>query len=266
MIVAVRAVRDRRRPLVWWSLGIVGLVLFTVALFPSVRGEESFDELADQLPEAMRSLFGIDADIPLTSPAGYLHGRLFGSLLPLLLLVFGIGAGTRAIAGSEESGALELLLAQPVTRTAVLAQRYGAMVAMLAGLTLMFLAALAGLGPLFGALEGVPATGLAGATGGVFALSLLHATVAFAAGAATGRRAVALASAATLAVAGYLVQGLSGVSDVVHPLRFVNPWHWYLGRNMLARGVAPDALVLPVAVSVVLVGVAAVAFRRRDLR
>ena len=266
MILAARLVRDRRRPLLWWSLGIVGLVLSTVALFPTVQGQESFDQLAEQLPEAMRSAFGIDDAIPLTSPSGYLHGRLFASLVPLVLLVFGIGVGARAIAGSEQEGTLELLLANPVTRSAVVTQRFVAVVAMLGGLTAVFSVSLWALALPFGALEGVPATGLAGASAGLFGIALLHASVSFAVGAATGRRTWALATATTVAVAGYLVQGLLGVSDAVRSLRFFSPWHWYLGRNMLAEGVAPDAVAVPLVLAALLFALALGAFRRRDLR
>jgi ABC-2 type transport system permease protein len=266
VILAARMVRDRRRSLLWWSLGLVGLVLFTVGLFPSLKGQASLNDVVDQMPEALRSMLGMDTAIPLTSAPGYLQGRLFGSLLPLLLLVFGIGAGARAIAGSEEDGTLELLLANPVTRLDVVAQRYAALVAMIGGLTAAFTVSLVVLSLPFGAMDGVPLSGLAGAVAGVFGIALLHATSAFAVGAATGRRALALSSATVVAVVGYLLQGLLGLSDVVRPLRFVDPWHWYLGRNMLAQGVAPDAIVVPVVVAAVLFAAGAVAFQRRDLR
>lgn len=266
MIVAARMLHDRRRSLLWWSAGMVGLVLFTVALFPTVEGQESFEELADQLPETMRSLFGFDGPVPLTSAPGYLHSRLFTTLLPVVLLVFGIGLGARAIAGSEEEGTLELLLANPVTRRTVVAQRYLAVGTMLAVLTLVFAVSLVILALPFGALAGVSLAGLAGASGGVFGFALLHASVSFAVGAATGRRAWALAAAATLAVAGYLLQGLLGLSDAIQTLRFISPWHWYLGRNMLAEGVAPDAVVVPLVLAAGLYAAGAVAFQRRDLR
>ena len=266
MIVATRMLRDRRRSLLGWSAGIVGLVLFTVALFPTIEGQESFEELAGQLPEAMRSLFGIDGAVPLTSAPGYLHSRLFASLLPLVLLVFGIGVGASSIAGSEEEGTLELLLANPITRGAVAAQRYLALVAMLGGLTLVFAVSLVVLALPFGALGGVSLPGLAGATAGAFGLALLHASVSFAVGAATGRRAWALAAATTLAVAGYLLQGVLGLSEAIQTLRFVTPWHWYLGRNMLAEGVAPDAVAVPLVLAAGLYVAGAVAFERRDLR
>jgi ABC-2 type transport system permease protein len=266
VIVAARLLRDHRRSLLGWSAGVAGLVLFTVALYPSLKGEESLNELVEQMPEAIRSMFGISDVIPLTSPAGYLQGRLFGSLLPLILIVFGIGLGARAIAGAEQEGTLELLLANPVTRGAVVVQRYIALVGMIAGLTVVFAVSLVVLGAPFGVLEGVPLIGLAGAVAGVFGITVLHATVAFGVGAATGRRPLAMSSATVLAVAGYLLQGLLGVSDAIRPLRFVVPWHWYLGRNMLAHGVAPDAIVVPIVLSAAIFAGGAVIFLRRDLR
>ena len=266
MIVAARLVRDRRRSLLWWSVGIVGLVLFTVALFPSLKGEESLNEVVDQMPEALRSMFGIDEAIPLTSAPGYLQGRLFGSLLPLILIVFGIGLGARAVAGSEQDGTLELLLANPVTRRAVVVQRYLALVGMVAALTGVFAVSLLVLGAPFGALEDVPMSGLAGAVAGVFGITVLHGTLAFGVGAGTGRRAWALSAATVVAVAGYLLQGLIGLTDAIRPLRFISPWHWYLGRNMLAQGVAPDAVIVPLVLSAAIFMVGATAFLRRDLR
>jgi uncharacterized membrane-anchored protein len=49
-------------------------------------------------------------------------------------------------------------------------------------------------------------------------------------------------------------------------VRQLSPWHWYLDRNLLAEGPASAAVVVPLAISAVLVGVAWAMFRRRDLR
>ena len=265
-VVARRLVADRRGGAGWWAAGLVALVVLSVAFFPTLRAQESFDEVMRDLPEAMRSMFGIEEAIPVTSAPGYLQGRLFSLLAPLLLIVFGIGAGSRVIAGSEEDGTLELVLSTPATRRQVALGRYAASVGLLAGLTLVLAVSVLATAPPFGALEGVSVPGLLAACAGAGALALLHLTVAFTVGAATGRRAPAAAAATVLAVTGYLVQGLAAVSDVIHPLRLVSPWHWYLGRNMLVQGVAPEAFVVPVALSAALLLVAIVAFERRDLR
>ena len=115
MIVATRLVRDRSRGLLWWSVGMVGLVLLTVSFYPAFKDQgQTLNDLLDQMPEAVRSMIGYDERIPLTSPAGYLNARLFALLAPVLSLVFAIGLGAQAIGGLEESGQMEPLLANPI--------------------------------------------------------------------------------------------------------------------------------------------------------
>ncbi len=266
MTVAARLVPDRRWSTLWWALGLVGLTLFTVALYPSIKGQPSIEELLANMPEALRSVIGYQDAVPLSSPAGYLQARLFSTLAPLLAVVFGIGAGARAIGGSEEVGTLELLLANPVTRGRVLLERYLATFGLLGVLLMVFAAALLVLGPLFGALEGVATADLLWACAAVYALGLLHGSLAFAIGAATGRRGPAVALATTVAVAGYLIETVLAAAGDLRTLRQLSPWHWYLDHNMLAEGAAPAAVLFPVATSAILLIAGWVAFRQRDLR
>lgn len=266
MTIAHRWLHDRRRGLAGWCLGVTALVVFTVALFPTVEGDETFEELTDQLPASFQSLLGVTQGAPITAAPGYLHARLFSTLLPLLFVVYAIGLGARAIGGTEEDGTLELLLAHPVTRTRVALERYAANTALLALLTVTFLAVLTASALPVGALDGVSLTGLAGASASVFALALLHGTIAYTTGAATGRRTPAIAAATTIAITGYLIEGLLAVTDAIAPLRHASPWHWYLGRNMLTNGIAPDALAPPLLLSTALLATATRLFTQRDLR
>jgi ABC-2 type transport system permease protein len=266
MIVAARLVQDRRWSMLWWALGLIGLTLFTVALYPSIKGQPSLEELLASMPEALRSAIGYQPSVPLSSPAGYLQARLFSTLAPLLAVVYGIGAGARAIGGSEEAGTLEVLLANPVTRSRVLLERYLATFGLLAGLVAVLAVALLILAPPFGALEGVPTGNVVGASVAVFALGLLHGSLAFAIGAAAGRRGVAVAVATAVAVAGYLVETVLAAAGDLGFVRQLSPWHWYLDRNLLAEGAALAAVLLPLAGSAVLVAAAWALFRRRDLR
>jgi ABC-2 type transport system permease protein len=180
--------------------------------------------------------------------------------------VFGIGAGARAIGGSEEAGTLELLLANPVTRGRALLERYLATFALLAGLVAVFTAALLVLGPPFGALEGVATADLLWACAAVYALGLLHGSLAFAIGAAAGRRGVAVAVATAVAVAGYLVETVLAAAGDLGIVRQLSPWHWYLDHNMLAEGATPAAVALPLVVTAALLAASWVIFQRRDLR
>jgi ABC-2 type transport system permease protein len=136
----------------------------------------------------------------------------------------------------------------------------------LALLSVVFAVATVGLAFAFDALGGVSVGGLIGACAAVFAIGLLHLSVAYTVGAATGRRGPAVGVAAALALGGYLVFSLLSLVEPLAPLRFATPWYWYLQRNMLVEGVAAAAIIAPLAISVLLFAAGWIAFRRRDLR
>jgi ABC-2 type transport system permease protein len=266
VIVGVRLLRDRRRSSLGWAAGFLTLVVFTVGLYPSVRDQAAFDSVVRDLPESVKLLVGYDAAVPLTSPPGYLHGRLFALLAPLLALVFAIGAGADAIGGSEEAGTLEPLLANPVTRTRVFVERYAVLAGLLAGLIAVFALGLVAVGTPLGAMEGIALARVASACTAMLVLALLHGSLALAVGAATGRRGTAIAVSTVVAVAGYLAQSLVSLSPALRWLRYLTPWHSYLDRNLLAYGVTASAFVVPLVLSAALLAAGHAAFVRRDLR
>jgi ABC-2 type transport system permease protein len=265
--VTLRMLRDRVRGLIGWSIGMIGLVFITVAVYPAIKDQgQTFNNLLNQLPEAFKNAIAFNPDVPLTSPPGYLNARLFAILGPALLLVFAIGVGAQVIGGFEEAGYLEPLLANPITRVRVALERYAAGVVLLVSLIVVFAVACVVEATPFGALDGVNLGGLIGACAAVGCLALLHGSIAFAVGAATGRRAPAIAAATAVAATGYLIQSLSPLTDLLDGFRYVNPWHWYLERNMLVGGVPPEAILAPLAVCVVLLVLGLYLLRRRDLR
>ena len=71
------------------------------------------------LPDAVKTIIGNDY----TSPAGYLRAEFFSLLGPILLLVYTIGGGAKAIAGEEEGRSLDLLLSTPLSRGRVVADK-----------------------------------------------------------------------------------------------------------------------------------------------
>lgn len=266
MIVARRFLLDRRRSFVWWVVGVVAMVAFTAALWPSIRGQEEFEELIEGLPEGLKALFGSGEGIAFTTAPGYLHSRLFSSLFPLLLLVFGIGLGVRAVGGAEEDGTLELVLAHPVTRTRLVAERFAAVVLLVTGLTLSGTLALLAVAPLVGLLDGVSLGRMLVASLALLGLALLYTSLSFALGCVFGRRGPALGIAGGVAVATYLVQSLIAATDVLDVSRFFSPWHWYLDRNLLAGDATLAATVLPLLLAAAFALAGGWRFLRRDLR
>ena len=264
--VLTQAVRRRRAGLLWWSLGLAGVVGLLAVAYPTVRDNHELDKTFAGLPPGVQGLLGLGGQITLTSPVGYLNSQFFANLLPVMLLVFAVGVAAWAISGDEAAGTLELLLANPISRARVAAERAGALVLLLATLTAVSAAALIASTPAVGLDKGLPAGRLLAASVACALLALVYAAVAFAVGAATGSRPVAVATASALAVAGFVVQGLAQQVPALRPVRAASPWHWLLAGDPLQAGLAWRSWVLPLAVTAVLVVLGTVRFQHRDLR
>ncbi|MFH1140445.1 MAG: ABC transporter permease subunit [Chloroflexota bacterium] len=107
-----KALSDLRTQVLGWGLGIGALLFLTVALYPSISS--AYGDVWKQLPQEWRYFFGLE--FSLDTLEGYLSAEFF-SYAPLVLAVFAILVGTDALAGEEGRGTLDLLLAQPVSRT-----------------------------------------------------------------------------------------------------------------------------------------------------
>jgi len=266
VIVFRRFLRDRRRSTLWWCVGLCGGVLLSIAFYPAIKAQgDVLDKTLKNLPKGLRAMAGAEGVVSLSSPPGFLHSQVFAQMLPIALLVLAIAVGARAIAGAEDDGTLELTLSNPVTRRRVAVERYFAAVATVLIVALASTIVLVGLAPVFQLREGLPIANLVGACGAVACLAILHATIAFAVGAIMGGRGMAIAIGSAVAAGGFIVFGLVS-GGVLEPLRFVTPWWWYLSRNILARGLAPEAIVMPLAVSGVLFAIGVKRFEGRDLR
>jgi ABC-2 type transport system permease protein len=260
--VFLKTLRDRRRSLLWWGLGLVGLTAITVGFWPTI--EESgaeLNQLIEDLPPALRNLAGGDLD--LTSPAGYLNGRVFAFLGPILFLVFAVAFGGRTLAGEEQEGNLELVLARPIPRWRVVAEKFGAMVVATFLLGVVLWASLA-LGALPVGLE-IEAGPLAGATLMVVLLGLVFGALALLLGALTGRRALAIGVSTAVAVGTYLLDLYASISEAVEPFRGLSPFHYYDAAQPLRHGVDPVHVAFLVVVMLFLAGFSLLAFERRDV-
>jgi ABC-2 type transport system permease protein len=216
--------------------------------------------LHETYPKALRSLFGI-AD--LASGIGFLRAEVFSLIGPLLIIIFAVLWGSDVVAGEEDRGTIDILMANPVSRRRVVLEKWAAL---LTGV------AVAGAGLGLGLAIGVTAVGMhapwqpiAAAVVATVLIGMLFGTVALAIGAATGRRGVARGMAAALAVVAYLVSSLSDLVTWLRPIRPASPWYHALGVDPLGVGFQPWHLVLLMVLTVLVVYGATNAFERRDL-
>ena len=268
-LVLRQLLRDRRRSTLWWSLAVAVLAVTFAAAYPSARGSaEDLGSYMESLPEGLVELLGASSGIG--SPAGYLNSQLYANVLPLLLVVLGVGLGAWAVAGSEGEGTLEMLLANPVRRTRVAWERFAGLVLVTLVVAAAATVALEAVASPFGLREGLPPGALELAGLGAWAIALLFSTAAFAVGAATGSRGAAIGTGAALAAGTYVLYGVAGFVEAVSTSRWASPWFWYLDAGALTDGSTwtfwLQAVVLPLGLALLLAALGIARFTRRDVR
>ena len=260
--VGVKTLHDQRRALIAWSLSLVLLVAMYVAIWPSLRSQPSMSDFLNQMPKAMRSLFAASG-ADMSTPVGYVQVELLAFMGPLLLIIYAVTAGAGAIAGEEDRRTLDLLLANPVSRTRIVLEKLGAMTAGTALLGAVTAVALLGEGHLAGMR--LPVGGVVAAMTHMALLALVFGTLALATGAATGHPAVSRALPAVLAVVAYIVNGLAPVVSWLGPAQKFSPFYQYSGHDPLRHGLSVTAVLVAVTTILVLAATAAAVFRRRDV-
>ncbi|WP_416565517.1 ABC transporter permease subunit [Nocardia testacea] len=258
--IYTRTLVDNRRGLLAWAVGTAAVGLMYAAFYPQVS-EGGMAETVENYPEAMREALRMN---DLSSAAGYLGSTVFGLLLPLLVMAFGVTFGARAIAGDEETGYLDLLLAHPVGRTRLAVQRFAGLVTGATAIAaLVFLGMLA-----VRSTAGLDSIGVAEFAAQCVHLALLGTTFgALATGlsAALGKRATVLGIAVGIGVLTYIAGNLAGVIGADW-LKYCSPFHYYIGGEPLRHGMQwADAAALLTA-TILLVATGLLRFTRRDLR
>lgn len=262
--VFAKTIWERRRSIIWWIAGLVALAGVTVAFYPSIRDDaESFEDLFDSFPPELLSVFGIDEAASLVTAVGLVNSRLYAGIGPLIVAALGISIGTAAVAGEEDRGTLDLLLAQPVTRTQIIVEKFAAAVVLItAVMTALFLTLLA-LDPIVDLRFSLSGLFGANVTLGLFAL--LFCALALAVGAATGNRGLTIGISAGAAAALFFVNGLAPLVDEIAWLAELTPFHWLQDPNPLANGLDVIAVLIFALAIAGLVSIAVWGLDRRDI-
>ena len=107
--VFLKAMRDQRWMVLGFGVGGALMAALVLGIYPSYREALALVEI----PPALEALVG---DVDLASAEGFFSVEFF-VWIPVLLVVYAIVQGTGVLAGEESSGTLDLLLAQPISRT-----------------------------------------------------------------------------------------------------------------------------------------------------
>ena len=214
------------------------------------------------MPEAFKALFAATG-LDMSTAEGFLNIELFGFVGPLMLLAIGIALGASATAAEEESGTADLLLANPIRRSRVVAEKAAAVVLWTAVVAAAVWVGVSLATLVFGVQLRLDHVAVALVS--LALLGIAFGGVALLVGAILARRMAAIAIATMLAVVAYFVNTLAPLVTGMAGWRVVSPFYWYIGNDPLRHGLEPAHVLALVAMAGCCLVAAAVVWERRDI-
>lgn len=250
-----------RGQILGWGL-ILALLLAYLAQFYDMLIEQSEQllKLIQNYPPEMMAFFGGSVD--LFTPGGYLHMEFF-SYMPIILGIYSLLAGSGLLASDEESGALDLVLAHPLSRTQFFAGRLVAFILSLGGILALAWLGVALVEPSTGLELGAWATALPFIS--LFSILALFGALALFFSMALPSRSMAAMATALLMVASFFISTLARLDESLVSLARFSPFNYYQGGHAV-NGLNLDWVAGMGLISIVFVLLAWQLFERRDIR
>lgn len=254
--IYTKTLYQKRFFMLGWSLSLVALIAFTIVFFPSLKTGELATSF-ENLPESLQALAGDAAAFQTID--GYVSQQVFLLRAPMMLLILTIILFAGLTAGEEQKRLVETQLSLPIRRSKLLLQK------LLVGLTVSIVTTGS---VLLGIMLGVVAiresysimTGLPLAAAALL-VSLSYALLAFAIGAATGRRGLALGITSGVTLFGFVINSMAASIESLASLDKLTFLHYYSPSDMSLQ----NWLILS-AICIVFIVIGFVGFVRRDLQ
>jgi len=117
MAIFLRKLRNNWLMILGWGLGLGLLGFFLFDIYENFFQQNvDLRELLKAFPDNIMAFFG--GDVNLFEPSGFLHLEFF-SYMPIILGIMVVSSAAGLISKNEEEGTLEIIIAQPVSRSLV---------------------------------------------------------------------------------------------------------------------------------------------------
>ena len=251
-----------RGQILGWGLGIAALGLILVPFYDVFKEQQAdFMQMIESYPPEFMAFFGGDA-ASMATPAGYL-GMYGFSMLPVILGIFALIAGSGLLASDEENGRLDLIVAHPVSRAALFWGRLaGFVVSTVAILILSWLGFCVLLG---GSSLDVSWGEMALPFLPVLAQVLIYGTLALLFSMLLPARRLAAMAAGLVMVVSYFVSSMAALNESLASVARFLPYDYFQGGDALS-GLNFTWFLGLLAASTVLALLAWWRFQRRDIR
>lgn len=262
MITVFRyTLRRFRGQILGWGIALALFGVLLISMYDSFAGEqEQLAELIEMYPAEISAFLGDMSAF--ATPEGWVSIEFF-SYMPLILGIFGVLMGSGLLVSHEESGTLDLIMAHPVSRTALFMGRLlafvTATVAILVITWLGFIVSMTwssidiGWGRMW-----LPMLSL-------LAELLLFGTVSLLLSMVLPSRRLAATTAGLLLVAGFFITGLAKINEDLEPVAKLSPLNYYQAQDAF-HALNGAWLAGLLAAAVLFAGLAWWRFLRRDIR
>ena len=256
-----KTLRDLRGQILGWGIGAGLIGVMVIFLYPSFRGQMAcLVDLINSYPSALMAFFGDFSQM--STFLGWLNIEFY-SYGPPILAIFAVVVGTGLIAGEEDKGTLDLLLAHPIRRWRIVTDKFVAFVVatvlIMVLIAIIFVASAAMIGEtsqlgriVVATLNIVPIT-LAGGALALMVSVLFHS------------RRLANMVALVVIIGSWFLESLGKVVDALKPFRPIALFHYYDSSAALFEGINWGDIGILLALTALLFSIAVLAFQRRDI-
>ncbi len=253
--------RSRRNAVIGWGIGLCLFPVLYVGLYPSFADQmENFYEILDvPFYQAM--------GISMASFEGYLASTVT-NLMPLILCIYAVINGTGTLAGEEDSGRLELIVALPIPRWQIVAVKAAALgIALLLILTIAATGASLTLVAIGSQVETmVTPVDLFFSLLAAWPLAMAFGMISLFLGAFSPSRRTAAMLATVAVIASYLGSNLAGMISSLEAIQKFFLFHFYEATaEALENGQQIDNTLVLLPVALVALGLAGLFFQIRNI-
>lgn len=262
--IFIHSFSKSRGGILGWGLSLALLAAYLMPFYDTLAEQkETLQTLLASYPPEMMAFFADTSDMAaIFTPEGYLSFELF-SLMPVVLGIFAVLAGSGLLANDEENGTLDLVLAYPISRTGLFAGRLLAFIASTASILGLIWAGLL-IGRNWSNIE-LTAIELTRPFYSLGAVLLWFGALALALSLLLPSRRVASAVAGLVLVGSYFITSLARVNDELKEVVRYLPLHYYQGGAAI-KDLNTEWLGGLLAFALLFALIAWWRFQRRDIR
>jgi ABC-2 type transport system permease protein len=265
MFTVIRySLHNSRGAIFGWGIGLVTLGLMIGSIFDMMGGNSEMFELMQSFTVSMPEFSEMFNLMGMSTPIGWLDVEYF-SFMPLIVGLFATGAGASLLAGDEENGTLDLILAHPISRTALFWGRFIAK--MLVIIALLLISWLSLLVPMTWAEKfSIPAFDLILPFFSLFGIIMLFMTFALLLSMILPSRSMASMITSILLTTSFFITLLADVVDDLKRAADFSPLTYLETAKAMEDGLNMTWIGVFIAIDLILAILAWQMFLRRDVR